>query len=87
MIGGTGKEQRRVGCSLDQFLWRGDDLDDCRSFFGQQSIATVQMIAAFEEDAGFASRCKGHLQSAALAFVVDEGDRVGSGEGSSLVEY
>lgn len=40
----------------------------------------MQVVAAFEKDAGFLARCKSDFQAAALAFVVGKGDRVG-GEG------
>lgn len=34
----------------------------------------MQVIAAFEKDAGFLARCEGDFQAAAFALVVGEGD-------------
>ncbi len=79
VVGGTGEEQRAVGDGLDQLFRRGEDFDDGAAVFGRQLVAAVQVVAAFEEDAGFGAGGERYLEAAALAFVVGERDRVGGG--------
>jgi hypothetical protein len=86
VVGGAGKEERRVGDDFNQFFRRGEDFDDGIAFFGQQSVAVVQVVAAFEEDAGIPPRGQSDFQAAAFAFVVDEGDGVGGWALGAAVE-
>ena len=55
VVGGTREEQWRVGEGLDQSLGRSDDFDDRPAVFREQSVATVQVVSALEEDAGLGS--------------------------------
>ena len=86
VVGGAGEEQRAGGDGFDQFFRCGEDLDDGRAVFGDQLVAAVQVVAAFEKDAGFGARSQRHLEAAALAFVVGQRDRVGGGLLGALVE-
>ncbi len=65
---------------------RGADFDDGRAVFGDQLVATVQVIAAFEEDAGFSAGSERYFQAAALTLVVGQRHRVGGGGAGALVE-
>ena len=79
MVGGAGEEQRAVGDGLDELFRRGEDFDDGAAIFSRQPVATMQVIAAFEEDAGFGAGSERDFEAAALAVVVGEGDGVGGG--------
>ena len=87
MIGRAGKEQGGIGNGFDQFFRGGDDFDNAAAVFGQQSVAAVQMVAAFQENAGFGARSESHTQAAAFAFVVGQRDAVAGGLVGSSVEY
>ena len=86
VVGRAGEEQRAVGDGLDQLFRRGEDFDNGRAIFGRQLVAAVQVVAAFEEDAGFGAGSERHLQATALAFVVGQRHRVGGGGIGALVE-
>ena len=77
VVGRSGEKERRVGGGFDELLRRGEDFDDGGAVLGQQPVIAVQVVAAFEKDAGFLARCKSDFQAAALALVVGECDGVG----------
>ena len=70
MVGGAGEEQGGVGGGFDQFFRGGEDFDDGAAVFGQELVAAVQVVAAFQEDAGFKAGGEFDFQAAAFAFVV-----------------
>ena len=73
----VGDERGVAGDGLDQFFRRGQDFDHRATILGRQSVAAVQIGAAFEENSGLATGGQGDLEAAALAFVIGEGDGVG----------
>lgn len=74
------------GGGLDQLFGGGEDFDDSACVLRQQPVATVQVVAASEEDPRFLAGSEHDFQAAALALVVGQGDRIGSRCLGALIE-
>ena len=86
VVGSAGEEQRAVSDGFDQLFRGGEDFDDGRAILGGEPVAAMQMVAAFEENAGFGTGGQRDLEAAALAFIVGERHRVGGGGAGALAE-
>ena len=62
------------------------NFNDGAAVFGRQSVAALQVVAAFEKDPRLATGRQGHLETATFALVVSEGDGIGGRERRSAVE-
>ena len=64
---GTNLQSWAVGNGFDELLRRRKDFHHGEAVFGDQAVATHQMLAPFEEDAGFLAGGQFDAQAAAFA--------------------